>query len=194
MSRSVCRRSLEDASDELPAAFRQLIERLIEHLKDLDRQVGELEAQIKAWHRSSELSQKLEKIPGIGPLGASALVASIADAKSFDNGRQVSAWLGVVPRQHSSGGKPTLLGISKRGDVYLRTLLIHGARSAIAGRAAQGERQPLAGWSAAAAQSERRGGRAGEQERAHGVGATCARPGVPARLRPDAGRRLGSTR
>ena len=88
-------------------------------------------AQIKAWHRSSELSRKLEKIPGIGPLGASALVASIADANSFDNGRQVSAWLGLVPRQDSSGGKPTLLGISKRGDVYLRTLLIHGARSAI---------------------------------------------------------------
>ena len=65
-------------------------------------------------------------ILGIGPLGASALVASIADATSFDNGRQLSAWLGLVPRQHSSGGKPTLLGISKRGDVYLRTLLIHG--------------------------------------------------------------------
>jgi len=122
---------VDNASGELPAAFRQLVARMLDHLKDLDRQVGELEAQIKAWHRSSELSQKLEKIPGIGPLGASALVASIADASSFDNGRQVSAWIGVVPRQHSSGGKPTLLGISKRGDVYLRTLLIHGARSAI---------------------------------------------------------------
>ena len=87
--------------------------------------------QIKGGHRSSELSLKLEKIPGIGPLGASALVASIADANSFENGRQLSAWLGLVPRQHSSGGKPTLQGISKRGDVYLRTLLIHGARSAI---------------------------------------------------------------
>ena len=79
--------------------------RLLDHLKELDRQVGQLEAQIKAWHRSSELSQKLEKIPGIGPLGASALVASIADARSFDNGRQMSAWIGLVPRQHSSGGQ-----------------------------------------------------------------------------------------
>jgi len=122
---------LEDAGDELPASLRQLIERLLEHLKELDRQVDELEAQIKAWHRGSELSCKLEKIPGIGPLGASALVASIADANSFDNGRQLSAWLGLVPRQDSSGGKPKLLGISKRGDVYLRTLLIHGARSVI---------------------------------------------------------------
>jgi transposase len=93
--------------------------------------VKELERKIIAWHRSSELSQKLEKIPGIGPLAASARVASIADANSFDNGRQVSAWLGLVPRQSSGGGKPTLLGMSQRGDAYLRTLLIHGARSAI---------------------------------------------------------------
>jgi transposase len=122
---------LEDASNELPVAFRQLIDHLTQHLKELDRQVKEFERQIIAWHRASELSQKLEKIPGIGPLAASALVASIADANSFDNGRQVSAWLGLVPRQSSSGGKPTLLGMSKRGDAYLRTLLIHGARSAI---------------------------------------------------------------
>jgi transposase len=122
---------LEDASNELPAALRQLIEHLTAHLKELDRQAKEFERQIIAWHRSSELSRKLEKIPGIGPLAASALVASIADANSFDNGRQVSAWLGLVPRQCSSGGKSTLLGMSKRGDAYLRTLLIHGARSAI---------------------------------------------------------------
>jgi transposase len=122
---------LEDASNELPVALRQLIDHLTEHLKELDRQVKEFERQIIAWHRGSELSQRLEKIPGIGPLAASALVASIADARSFDNGRQVSAWLGLVPRQSSSGGKATLLGMSKRGDAYLRTLLIHGARSAI---------------------------------------------------------------
>jgi transposase len=122
---------LEDASNELPLAFRQMIEQLTTHLKELDRQVKEFERQIISWHRGSELSRRLEKIPGIGPLAASALVASIADARSFDNGRQVSAWLGLVPRQCSSGGKSTLLGMSKRGDAYLRTLLIHGARSAI---------------------------------------------------------------
>src|SRR5208282_6635048 len=83
---------LEDASNELPLAFRQLIERLAEHLKDLDQQVREFERQIVAWHRSSDLSRELERIPGIGPLAATALVASIADARSFDNGRQVSAW------------------------------------------------------------------------------------------------------
>jgi transposase len=122
---------LEDASNELPVPFRHLINRLTLHLKELDRQVKEFEQEIIAWHRSNELSRKLEKIPGIGPLAASALVASIADPHSFENGRQVSAWLGLVPRQSSSGGKPTLLGMSKRGDAYLRTLLIHGARSAI---------------------------------------------------------------
>jgi len=79
---------LEDASNELPAALRRLIEHLTAHLKELDQQVKEFERQIIAWHRSSELSRKLEKIPGIGPLAASALVASIADANSFDNGRQ----------------------------------------------------------------------------------------------------------
>jgi transposase len=84
-----------------------------------------------AWHRGNEASRKLAQIPGIGPITASALVASIGDAKSFENGRQLAAWLGLVPRQDSTGGKPRLLGISKRGDTYLRTLLIHGARAVI---------------------------------------------------------------
>jgi transposase len=122
---------LDDDSNELPVAFRRLIEHLTAHLKELDQQVKQLDRQITAWHRQNELSLKLEKIPGIGPLAASALVASISDANSFKNGRQVSAWLGLVPRQCSSGGKSTLLGMSKRGDAYVRTLLIHGARSAI---------------------------------------------------------------
>jgi transposase len=122
---------LEDGENDLPGAFRQLLQRLGEHLKELDRQVRELEVQIQLWHRQDEASRKLAKIPGIGPITASALVASIGDAKSFENGRQLAAWLGLVPRQHSSGGKPTLLGISKRGDSYLRTLLIHGARAVI---------------------------------------------------------------
>jgi len=122
---------LEDAENGLPGVFRQLIDRLGAHLKELDRQVQELEVQIQVWHRANDASRKLAQIPGIGPITASALVASIGDAKSFDNGRQLAAWLGLVPRQHSSGGKQTLLGISKRGDTYLRTLLIHGARAVI---------------------------------------------------------------
>ncbi|HBT7541059.1 TPA: IS110 family transposase, partial [Klebsiella pneumoniae] len=122
---------LEDAENNLPGTFRQLIERLGEHLKELAKQVNELEEQIWCWHKENSASQKLAKMPGIGPLTASALVASIGDAKQFENGRQLAAWLGLVPKQHSSGGKQTLLGISKRGDIYLRTLLIHGARSVL---------------------------------------------------------------
>ena len=122
---------LEDGENGLPGVFRQLIDRLGAHLKELDRQVGELEVMIQVWHRANDDSRKLAEIPGIGPITASALVASIGNAKNFDNGRQLAAWLGLVPRQHSSGGKRTLLGISKRGDSYLRTLLIHGARAVI---------------------------------------------------------------
>ena len=122
---------IEDASNELPGSFRLLIQQLLERLKDLDCQVNAVGAQIVAWHRSNEDSCKLEKVPGIGPLTASALVASVGDAKSFESGRQMAAWMGLVPRQHSSGGKPKLLGMSKRGDAYLRTLLVHGARAVI---------------------------------------------------------------
>jgi transposase len=122
---------IEDASNDLPGSFRLLVQRLMDHLNELDKQLDELEAQIKAWHRESAASCKLEKIPGIGPITASALVASIGNAKNFDDGRQLAAWLGLVPKQHSTGGKSKLLGISKRGDSYLRTLLIHGARSVI---------------------------------------------------------------
>ena len=111
-------------------------------MKELDKQVDELEATIAHWHRESDLSRKLAEVPGIGPITATALVASVGDGKNFKNGRQLAAWLGLVPRQHSSGGKSVLLGISKRGDTYLRTLLIHGARAVI--RCAQDK--PATGW------------------------------------------------
>lgn len=122
---------LDEAKDQLPGAFKELMLRLLEHFRDLDRQVKEMEHQIQSWHRANALSRKLEEIPGIGPITASALVASVGDAKNFANGRQLAAWLGLVPKQHSSGGKTNLQGISKRGDTYLRTLLIHGARAVI---------------------------------------------------------------
>lgn len=122
---------IEDGAKDLPGSFRLLIQRLVDHLKELDRQVGELEAEIQLWHRENAASRKLARIPGIGPMTASAMVASIGDARNFKNGRQLAAWLGIVPRQHSTGGKSVLLGISKRGDTYLRTLMIHGARAVI---------------------------------------------------------------
>ena len=97
----------------------------------LDQQVDECDERILAWHRQSEASRRLADIPGIGPMTASALLASVGEARCFANGRQLAAWLGLVPRQSSTGGKQKLLGISKRGDTYLRKLLIHGARSVI---------------------------------------------------------------
>ncbi|MFM0515659.1 IS110 family RNA-guided transposase, partial [Paraburkholderia sp. RL17-373-BIF-A] len=133
---------LEDATNELPGSFRLLVQRLMEHLKELDRQAGEIEAQIVTWHRDNELGRKLAEVPGIGPM-----VATVSDAKNFDNARQLAAWIGLVPRQNSSGGKNVLLGISKRGDTYLRTLLIHGARSVIC--AFQRKKDKVDAWLAA---------------------------------------------
>jgi transposase len=129
---------LEDGENGLPGMMRELLQRLDENLKDMDRQVGELERQIRLWHRESEPSRKLEAIVGIGPITASAMVATLGDAKSFKNARQVPAWLGMVPRHEGTGGNVKLGSISKRGDVYLRTLLIHGARAVVA----HSERKP----------------------------------------------------
>ncbi|MGB8480324.1 MAG: IS110 family transposase [Acidobacteriaceae bacterium] len=122
---------LEDAENSLPCLFRQLLGQLGEHLKELDQLVKEMDHQIQQWHGNNEASQRLAAIAGMGPITASAMVGSVGDARNFRNGRQLAAWLGLVPRQHSTGGKSLLLGISKRGDCYLRTLLIHGARSVI---------------------------------------------------------------
>jgi transposase len=113
-------------SDDLPAL---LVKLAADILGDAERV---WEQEIFAWHRENPLSRRLDQIPGIGPLGASALVASIGDVRTFKNGRRLAAWLGLVPRQDSSGGKTHLLGISKRGDRYLlRTLLILGAQSVL---------------------------------------------------------------
>lgn len=136
---------VEDAENDLPGVFRELLERLRAHLIELDRQVRELEARINLWHRTHEGSRKLAMIPGIGPLTASALTASIDNAKNFNNGRELAAWLGLVSRQHSRGGKVLLQGISRRGDGYLRMLMIHGARSAI--RVAERKTTPTDNWS-----------------------------------------------
>ena len=131
---------LEDGENGLPGTMRNLLERLTENLQEMDRQVDELEKQIMLWHRENEASRRLAEIGGIGPITASAIVATVGRAREFKNGRQMAAWMGLVPRQHSSGGKQNLLGISKRGDTYLRTLLIHGARSVI--RVAKNKAEP----------------------------------------------------
>jgi transposase len=122
---------LEDGDNELPMMVRDLLATLAEQLRDLDARIEALEHQIEAWHRNSEASQSLAEIPGIGLMTATALAAAIGDGRAFRNGRELAAYLGLVPRQDSSGGRQRLLGISKRGDGYLRTLLIHGARAVV---------------------------------------------------------------
>lgn len=126
---------LEIADNGLNDCFRSLLAELSEQLRALTSQIQHYDQVIRLIVRQHEACQRLMAIEGIGPMTASALYASAGDARVFKNGRQFAAWLGLVPKQHSSGGKPRLLGISKRGDAYLRTLLIHGGRSAL-GRAA----------------------------------------------------------
>ena len=122
---------LADAENGLSECLRERFHCLLSQLRELDESVRDWERQIVAWHRENPLSCRLEKIPGIGPITASAFVASIGDARTFKSGRQVAAWLGLVRRQASSGSKTRLLGISKRGDRYLRSLLILGSRSVL---------------------------------------------------------------
>ena len=104
---------------------------LVEQLDELERHVVQVDAEIRAWHRANPVSQRLAKIPGVGPLIASAIVATVADASVFRSGREFAAWLGLVPRQRSTGGKQRLGRITHQGDAYIRRLLIIGAQSAL---------------------------------------------------------------
>src|SRR5215831_13368856 len=110
-----------------------LFQQLLEELAALDARVATYDAQLAQVAQTHPVYQRLMTIPGLGELTATALVAAVSDAAQCKNGRQFAAWLGVVPRQHSTGGKPRLLGLSKHGDSYLRKLLVHGARSCRAG-------------------------------------------------------------
>ncbi len=120
---------LETAENGLTDLFRALLSDLYEELVHLDKRIEEYEIKIKHISQVDEQARRLLTIPGIGPVVSTALIAAIGDINMFKNGRELAAWLGLVPRQSSTGGKPRLLGISKRGDSYLRALLIHGARS-----------------------------------------------------------------
>ena len=122
---------LADADNELTLMFRELLQGLWEELINLDKRVSFYDQQIIAISEQSEVCRRLMTIPGVGPMVTTALLACASDGKAFKNGREMAAWLGLVARQHSTGGKPKLLGISKRGDTYLRKLLIHGARAAL---------------------------------------------------------------
>ena len=121
-----------DASDKrLPEIARTCLAALGAQLRMLKAQILEFDRMINAWHRSNETSKRLDEIPGVGPALATALVASVADPRAFRSGRDFSAWIGLVPKQHSSGGKDKLGGISKQGDRYLRSLFTAGALAVI---------------------------------------------------------------
>ena len=122
---------LEEVGNGLSMLFREVLSGLYQQLKKLDEQVKYYEKKIKVLSSQSTEATRLQTIPGIGPLTATALVAAVGDGKQFMRGRSMSAWLGLTPRQHSSGGKDVLLGITKAGDKYLRTLFIHGARAVL---------------------------------------------------------------
>jgi transposase len=119
------------AAAALPSMARSAIEDLISHLAVLDERIDAYDRQLQAIARSDETVKRLMTVPGVGPLGALATVATVGNAHEFRNGRQFAAWLGLVPRQWSTGGKARLGRITKHGDAYLRTLLIMGARAAL---------------------------------------------------------------
>lgn len=122
---------LGDAENGLTALARECFAELLDELRDIDQRFERCEHRIKALNQDNEVCQRLDEILGIGPLIASATYAAAGEGKDFVNGRHFSAWLGLVPGQHSTGGKTVLLGISKRGNAYLRTLFIHGARAVL---------------------------------------------------------------
>jgi transposase len=122
---------LEDAENGLTATAREWLQALKAELQALDQRIATTSQQLEQLCAADEACQRLVQLAGIGPLTATALVAAVGDATGFKNGRQFAAWLGLVPRQHSTGGKTTLLGMTKRGNRYLRTLLIHGARAVL---------------------------------------------------------------
>lgn len=135
---------LEDGENGLTDRFRRWLSELYNELRTLDERIQQCTREIVALYQADETCQRIGAIEGIGPQTATALVSAYGQAREFSSGRQFSASLGLVPRQHSTGGKPRLLGISKRGDTYLRTLLIHGARSVV--RHAAGKSDARSQW------------------------------------------------
>ncbi|MHB1284213.1 MAG: IS110 family RNA-guided transposase [Metallibacterium scheffleri] len=135
---------LEDGDNGLTARFRRLLDGLWNDLRALDERVDELDREIAAIAQTEPAAIRLQQLRGVGPITATALLAAIGDASQFANGRQLAASLGLTPRQHSSGGKDRLLGISKRGDAYVRSVLVHGARAMI--RTARTKDDRLSRW------------------------------------------------
>lgn len=122
---------LEDGSNGLTMCFRQLLQGLWEDLIFLDKRMAELDRQIAVIAQTDPIAKRLQQLRGVGPLISTAMIATVGNGQQYHKGRDMAAAMGLTPRQHSSGGKDRLLGITKRGDAYLRCLLVHGARSAM---------------------------------------------------------------
>ena len=135
---------LENAEADLTPMMRNLINVLWDEWKSVDRQIEELGDELERISAADAGCTRIRKIPGIGPVVATAIVAAIGNGAAFRKGREFAAWLGIVPRQYSTGGKARLLGISKRGNVYLRKILIHGARAAVL--RIKRDRSPIGAW------------------------------------------------
>lgn len=135
---------LEDAENGLTSRFRRLLNGLWADLLSLEQRVKELDLEIVEIAAADPVAQRLQQLRGVGPLTATALLATVGDASQFKNGRQMAVSLGLTPKQNSSGGKEKLMGISKRGDPYVRSLLVHGARSVF--RLAKGKDDRLSRW------------------------------------------------
>lgn len=135
---------LEDGENELTDLFRELLQQRYNYLLTLDQEIAYYTKQIRRYSQQNEACQRLQAIPCFGPIVATAFYSHVGNGHSFQRGRDVSASLGIVPRQHSTGGRDVLLGISKRGNRYLRRILIHGARSVVG--LAKHRDDPLSQW------------------------------------------------
>src|ERR1700720_3163701 len=121
---------LSDSNDELTEMMREIVSSLYAFMLQIDERIKAFDRKITAIFKASDVCQRIAKIRGIGPKTATAMIAAIGDG-SFKNGRHLAAWLGLVPRQHSSGDRKVMMGITKRGSQHLRTLLVHGARAVV---------------------------------------------------------------
>jgi transposase len=128
--------------DRIPSIARFCLELLGRQYTSITAEIGSIDKRIHAWHRSCEDSRRLEEIPGIGPIIATALVAEVGDWKAFSSGRNLAAWIGLVPKQHSTGGKERLGSITKQGNRYLRWLLVAGAMAVIRYARRHGTKRP----------------------------------------------------
>ena len=134
----------ESATPALSGVVRRLVRQEYARVRGLDEDITALERDLRAVSEADAACQRLQAVPGFGPIGTTALRGAVGDGRSFRSGRELAAWLGLVPRQHTTGGKPRLYGISKRGDKRLRALLIHGARAVV--RHAARKADPLSRW------------------------------------------------